>query len=95
MVVMLKRLLDDAPVAILDGDNLSYLDKATADDRISLDNLFNNVRLSLRGHIKVVKGQKVSVTEVVEMSPGDPDFIQVLLGDLPIYGYEIERTESE
>jgi len=95
MVVMLKRLLDGAPVAVFNEGDLSFLGKATEDDRISLENLFQNTRLSLRGHMKMVKGHKVSVTEVVETSPGDPDFIQVLLGDLPIYGYEIERTESE
>lgn len=96
MVITIKRLVDGVSVAILEGKDLSFLEKATSNDRISLDTLFHNSYLTLQGHTTTDKSnRRVSVTEVIEVLPRQEEFIPVILGDLPIHGYEFEKTESE
>lgn len=85
----LLRLKGNVVIGELTEGGFQPNEEASTSDEDSIKLLLTNKFVTMVGGLKVVRGKTMSISNFAEIGPGDPDFFKTLVGDLPIYGYEI------
>ncbi len=86
------QCVNSSPSSDSSSKKLQFSSNASPDERQMFKQLFCSPYSTLQGGSTEIDGHLVSYTKAVTLNPDDPNFLKVILADLPRAGYAVRGS---